>query len=179
MSTRVHRRQFLSSAAAAAGGLAVISLRHEWLLAAEAKPWFQISLGEWSLNGVLFGGQLKHLDVAKTIKHEFGIDALEYSAQFFKDKAEDHAYLDELKRRADEYGVTPVLITVDDEGNLGDPDELQRLAAVENHHKWVTAARRIGCESIRVNAYSDQSLPESEQAKLVVAGLTRLELLTK
>src|SRR5690349_1539908 len=110
MSTHLHRRQFLSSAAAAAGGLAITSLRHERLLAAEAKPWFHISLGEWSLNGVLFGGQLKHLDVAKTIKHDFGIDALEYSAQFFKDKAEDRAYLDELKRRAEEYGVTPVLI---------------------------------------------------------------------
>jgi sugar phosphate isomerase/epimerase len=167
------RRALLRSAVAATGGF-LLSAAAKPLLAAEAKPWFKVSLGEWSLHRALFGGQLKHVDVAKTIKRDFDIDALEYSAQFFKDKVMDTKYLDELKNRADGHGVKPLLITVDNEGDLGDPDEKHRTQAVENHYKWVEAGRRLGCESIRVNAYSDKTLSESEQARLVVDGLTRL-----
>jgi L-ribulose-5-phosphate 3-epimerase len=166
------RRTFLQSAAAL-GGLALGSQAGR-LCAAEEKPWFKISLGEWSLHRALFGGQLKHFDVADTIKRDFDIAALEYSAQFFKDKPTDHKYLDELKKRATDHDVKPLLITVDNEGDLGDPDDKRRTQAVENHYKWVEAGRRLGCESIRVNAYSDHSLSESEQARLVVDGLTRL-----
>jgi sugar phosphate isomerase/epimerase len=143
-------------------------------MAADPKPWFKLSLGEWSLHRALFGGQLKHFDVAKTIKRDFGIAALEYSAQFFKDKAADRKYLSELKKQADQHDVEPVLITVDGEGDLGDPDEKRRTAAVENHYKWVEAARLLGCESIRVNAFSDKSLSADEQARLVIDGLARL-----
>jgi sugar phosphate isomerase/epimerase len=167
------RRQFLKSAIATTGSLSLASLATP-LFAADKKPWFKLSLGEWSLHRALFGGNLKHFDVAKTIRQDFGIDGLEYSAQFFKDKAADRQYLDELKKRAEDYDVQPVLITVDGEGDLGDPDGKRRTAAVENHYKWVEAGRRLGCESIRVNAYSDKSLDPTEQAKLVVDGLTRL-----
>ena len=48
---------------------------------------------------------MKHFDVAKVSKDECGIDALEYSAQFFMDKAEDMEYLRELKKRAADNGV--------------------------------------------------------------------------
>ena len=34
---------------------------------------------------------------------------------------------------------------VDSEGDLGDPDAAARTAAVENHHKWVEAAKFLGC----------------------------------
>ena len=67
-----------------------------------------------------------------------------------------------------------VLITVDSQGNIGDPNEKQRLKAVENHHKWVEAAKFLGCHSIRVNALSDEKLSAHEQAKLVIDGLRRL-----
>jgi sugar phosphate isomerase/epimerase len=43
---------------------------------------------------------------------------------------------------------------------------------VENHRRWIEAAKFLGCHAIRVNAHSSGS-PE-EQHKLVVDGLSRL-----
>lgn len=168
------RREFLRTAGAmvAAGGAFAASARA--VFAAKEAPPLKISLGEWSLHRALFGGQLKHLDVAKTIKRDFGIDALEYSAQFFKDRVTDKSYLNALRQQATDHGVNAVLITVDNEGILGDPDAKQRQQAVENHRKWIDAARVLGCESIRVNPYSDDKLPADEQAKLLVDGLSQL-----
>jgi len=164
----------LKSAAVATTSAALASPRSLGALAAPPKPLFEIAIGEWSLHRALFGKTLNHLDVAKLIKQDFGIDALEYSAQFFMDKPQDKDYLSQLRRRSKDYGVTPVLITVDSQGNLGDPDEALRLKSVENHRRWIDAATALGCESIRVNAYSDEKLSPEEQAKLVVDGLRRL-----
>jgi sugar phosphate isomerase/epimerase len=168
------RREFLKSTTAAVAGSALLNCAPRLALAAETKPLFTISLGEWAFHRALFGKTMKHFDVAKVSKEECGIGALEYSAQFFMDKAEDMDYLRELKKRAADNGVKPVLITVDSQGNIGDPNEKLRLKAVENHHKWVDAAKFLGCHSIRVNALSDEKLIPDEQAKLVIDGLRRL-----
>src|SRR4051794_7431639 len=167
------RREFLKSTAMAFVGSAVLN-NPTSVWAAESKPLFKISLGEWAFHRALFGKTMKHFDVAKIVKEECGIDALEYSAQFFMDKAEDMDYLRELKKRAADSGVKAVLITVDSQGNIGDPEEKQRLKAVNNHHKWVEAAKFLGCHSIRVNALSDENLSADEQAKLVIDGLRSL-----
>jgi len=138
------------------------------------KPLFEISLAQWSWHKRLFGQarpKLDNLDFAKEA-HALGIQAVEYVNQFFKDKANDTAYLAEMKRRADDLGVRSLLIMCDDEGALGDPDARRRSQAVQNHHKWVRAARYLGCHSIRVNAYSEG--PDSEQLKLAADGLRRL-----
>jgi L-ribulose-5-phosphate 3-epimerase len=63
-------------------------------------------------------------------------------------------------------------IMCDGEGAIGDPDDAARTQAVENHHKWVEAARFLGCHSIRVNAQS-QGTPEEQRGR-VVDGLRRL-----
>ncbi|MDX1637344.1 MAG: sugar phosphate isomerase/epimerase family protein [Balneolaceae bacterium] len=124
---------------------------------------FDISLAQWSLHKALFGGDLDNLDFAATAKNEFGISAVEYVNQFFKDKATDTAYLNELNKQAEDNGVENVLIMCDGEGALGDPDPQKRQQAVENHHKWVTAAKYLGCHSIRVNAQSRGSWEEQMQ----------------
>lgn len=168
------RRQFLKSTTMVLAGSAVLNNATSQAWAAETKPLFKISLGEWAFHRALFGKTMKHFDVAKVSKEECGIDALEYSAQFFMDKAEDMDYLRELKKCAADNGVKPVLITVDNQGNLGDADEKRRRQAAENHHKWVDAAKFLGCHSIRVNAISDEKLSADEQAKLVIDGLRPL-----
>src|SRR5262249_39937637 len=94
---------------------------------------------------------------ARTAKQDFGIEAIEFVNQFFKDKAKDQAYLSELKKRADDLGVKMLLIMIDNEGHLGDASLKKRLEAVENHYKWVEAAKFLGCHSIRVNAASSGS----------------------
>ena len=135
------------------------------------EPVFKISLAEWSLNPLLFGGKMDNLDFAPQARAH-GIEAVEYVNQFFMDKGEDKAYIREMKNRADGEGVRSLLIMCDREGNLGDPEEAKRLQAVENHYKWVQAAQMLGCHSIRVNGYSEGS--KEEQMKLVADGLHRL-----
>src|SRR5687768_10689492 len=54
---------------------------------------FKISLAEWSLNKELFSGKLTNMDFPAKAKNEFGIEAVEYVNQFFKDKANDKEYL--------------------------------------------------------------------------------------
>lgn len=135
-------------------------------------PLFKISLAEWSLHRTIFEGKLDHLDFAKTARDQFGIHAVEYVNQFFKDKAQDQTYLAEMKKRADDLGVASLLIMIDGEGHLGDPDEAQRRQAVENHYKWIEAAKFLGCTTIRVNAASSGSY--EDQLKLAADGLRRL-----
>jgi len=163
----LNRRDFL------VGSLATgASLVSGFSLAAPAKPWFEISLAEWSLHRALFGGQFTNLDFPKIAKQEYGIDAVEYVNQFFKDKATDEKYLKDLDDRCKSEGVKSVLIMCDGEGGMGDPDPKARYKAVQNHYKWVAAAKYLGCHSIRVNAYSTGK-PE-EQAKLCADGLAQL-----
>lgn len=165
------RRIFLQTSAAAVAGLSLSALP-TISLAGKAKPKLELSLAQWSLHKAIFGGKLNHLDFAKTTKQEFGISAVEYVNQFFKDKARDEAYLAEMKTRAEGEGVKSLLIMVDGEGQLGNADEAKRKEAVENHHKWVEAAKFLGCHSIRVNAASSGSY--DEQIKLAADGLRNL-----
>jgi L-ribulose-5-phosphate 3-epimerase len=116
---------------------------------------------------------LDHLDFCKTAR-SFGIDGVEYVNQMFFDKAEDKAYLGEMKTRQEGEGVKALLIMCDREGNLGEPDEAKRAAAVSNHLKWLDAAQFLGCHSIRVNAASSPKLSSDEQMKLAADGLHRL-----
>lgn len=146
------RRSFLSASAAAAVAATTGSV-----FAAPNAPRFQISLAQWSLHKALHGGKLDNLDFAKVAKQEFGIEGIEYVNQFFKDKASDKKYLAEMNKRAADQGVTQLLIMVDGEGRLGDPSLTGRAKAVQNHHKWVDAAKELGCHSIRVNAGSQGS----------------------
>ena len=90
----------------------------------------------------------------------------------FKDKVGDQKYLADMKKRAADAGVRSLLILIDGEGNMGDPDPAGRQRAVKNHFRWVEAARFLGCKSIRVNAHS-RGTPD-EQLKLVADGLRQL-----
>lgn len=165
------RRRFLATSAALAAGVAT-GLSSSMAFSEEKQPLFKISLAQWSLHRTIFGGKLNNLDFAKAAKEEYGIEAIEYVNQFFKDKAKDQAYLADLKSRADGLGVKTLLIMVDGEGNLGDPDENKRKQAIENHYKWVEASKFLGGHSIRVNAASSGSY--EEQRKLAADGLRRL-----
>ncbi|MFM9011798.1 MAG: sugar phosphate isomerase/epimerase family protein [Planctomycetota bacterium] len=140
--------------------------------AATKEPPFRISLAEWSLHNTLFSGKLDNLDFPRAAKQQFGIDAVEYVNQFFKDKARDDDYIAELAKRSADEGVTNLLVMCDGLGDLGDPDSKARTQAVENHYPWVEAAKRLGCHSIRVNAASKGSF--EEQQKLAADGLGRL-----
>ncbi len=156
---------------------------------------FSISLAQWSLHRTFFGNALaagfgafgqalrtdpesvlqgdRHpLEFAAIARNEFGIGAIEYVNTFFYGHAKDSAYLDELRRRADDNGVTSLLIMIDAVGALGAPDDATRAASIENHRPWLAAAKHLGCRAIRVNAASSGA--KAEQQKLAADGLSAL-----
>ena len=141
-------------------------------VAARQPSTFRISLAQWSLHRTLRSGGLDHLDFARVAKRDYGVEAIEYVNTFFKDRATDAAYLAEMDRRASGEGVYQHLIMCDGEGRIGDPDTARRAQTVENHRKWLDAAKTLGCVSIRVNAASAGSF--EEQQKLSAEGLRQL-----
>ena len=90
------------------------------------------------------------LDFPRIARNNHGIEAVEFVSRYFKDKARDAAYLKDLKTRANDHGVTCVLIMVDGEGDLSNKDRAERMAAVENHKKWVDAAASLGSVTDRL-----------------------------
>ncbi len=154
------RRRFLQGALAGGAALS-LGLRPTWAEEPTGQPKpgkigdFKISLAEWSLHKKLFADRSKmsemNLEFPRMAREEFGIEGVEFVNQFFKDKARDSTYLRDLKKRANDQGVTCVLIMIDGEGDLSDADQSKRMQAVENHKKWVDAAADLGCHAIRVN----------------------------
>ncbi|MEF8817704.1 MAG: sugar phosphate isomerase/epimerase family protein [Salinivenus sp.] len=167
------RRDFTKASLLALTGLSLAPSMAASSAPASA-PLYRISLAQWSLHSTLFDGELDNLDFARTAREEFGIGAVEYVNQFFMDQATNQSYLKKMKRRADNAGVDSLLIMCDSEGSLGHPDASERAQAVENHHKWVDAAKMLGCHSIRVNAATNDEGSYEEQMKRAADGLRQL-----
>ena len=126
----------------------------------------KISLAQWSIHRSLEKGELKAEDFASIAKNDFGITAIEYVNSFYRDHATDSAFWKKMRATADSLGVKSLLIMVDEEGDLGNPNAEERKMAVENHYKWVNAARMLGCHSIRINAFGDGTKEEVQAAMI-------------
>lgn len=173
MKKEISRREFVRSSALLGGGMVLASpLTSVSCQLLKPSFSFKISLAQWSLHKALFAGELNNLDFAKKAKVDFGISAVEYVNTFFKDKAEDKVYIKQMIQQAEDNGVKSLLIMIDGEGHLGDQDNKKRTTAIENHYKWIEAAKQLGCHSIRVNAAGEGSAEEL----LITAtdGLSRL-----
>jgi sugar phosphate isomerase/epimerase len=133
---------------------------------------FKISLAEWSFHVALEKGEMTNLDFPRIAKTKYNLDAVEYVSTFFKGKSEDAQYLTSLKDSCTKYGVKSLLIMVDGEGNLADTSAAARQKAVENHYKWVKAAKFLGCHSIRVNAAGRGTMGQMQAA--AIDGLSKL-----
>ena len=195
---KITRRKFISNLSVTTAGLATLPLLSSVSrnITSREGLFFKISLAQWSLNNAFFGkniangmvyfknppdpsqgevqlpGEKDPLDFPVIARRDFGIEAVEYVNTFFFSRARDEKFLAELKNRCDGEGVRSVLIMCDSEGNLGDPDAEKRKTAVENHYKWIEAAKFLGCHAIRVNARSQGSF--EEQQKLAADGLRTL-----
>lgn len=166
------RRSFIRRSLFGAGALAV-GPSLETFGAAVAEAGIEISLAEWSLHRAIYGGKLNHLDFPRTAKEKFGISAVEYVNGFFGGKkmdfraaAKNSGYLKELLTRSKDAGVVNHLLMVDDEGPLAAADEGARLAAIENHLKWIEAAKVLGCRTVRVNLHGEGSADEKRSASI-------------
>ena len=165
MATPLHRRDFLLAAGAAVASAAVLPPL------AAAAPTYQISLGQWTFHRALSAKQLDPLDFARKAE-ELGFQGVDYVNVFFKDKAGDRAYLAEMKKRSEGAGLVNDLILVDAEGAIGAPDPAARVQALDNHKRWVEAAKALGCRGIRINAESNGT--PAEQRALIIEGVRAL-----
>jgi len=120
------------------------------ITAAERPTKDDISLAAWSLNQSFFvGKRWKNLDLPRIAREQFNISGLEFVNQFFENPTLE--YQNELKRNLNTHGVTPVLIMVDDEGNLAAVERQERIQAAIAHRKWIDIASYLGCHAIRCN----------------------------
>ncbi|MDH3298591.1 MAG: sugar phosphate isomerase/epimerase, partial [Gemmatimonadota bacterium] len=120
----IDRRRFVGLSV----GLSVVGLSSpSFRLLAAAGPTcdgrlFEISLAQWSLHRMLQAGELNALAFPTFARRRFDLGAVEYVNTFFKHRVTDRAYLGELRSRAGDADVSSLLIMVDAEGRLGDPD---------------------------------------------------------
>lgn len=124
-----------------------------------------ISLAQWSLHRAFEKAELNPADFA-AIARQYSINAVEYVNGFYRDKATDEKFWIDMKRRADDEGVKSLLIMIDEEGDLGNPDATARTTAIENHYKWLHAANVLGCHSVRVNAFGEGSREDVQKAMI-------------
>ena len=172
MSNTISRRKFLKQSGLTAGAISLASFPLLNSCSLGSKFDFEISLAQWSLHNALNKKEISNLDFAPMAKNEFGISAVEYVNGFFKDKAKDQFYLKQMNTIAADNGVKNVLVMIDGEGHLGATNTGERMKAIENHYKWVEAAKTLGCHSIRVNAAGKGTAAEVQKA--AIDGLTSL-----
>lgn len=162
------RRQFVKQSSFSAAAL----LAKHWYGELQSSG-LELSLAEWSLHRALKAGKIDHLDFPLIAKRDFDIGAVEYVNGFFGGKkmtyqeaARDKTYLGELLKRSKDAGVVNHLLMVDEEGSLAIPKDNERLAAVNNHKKWIEAAKFLGCRTVRVNLHGEGETSEKKTASI-------------
>lgn len=137
-------------------------------------PFFKLSLAQWSLHKYVQDQNGDPFQFAVMAK-DMGFEGLEYVSGLYAKQIEALGFdktIDSLKTLSEINGMHNVLIMIDGEGDLADPDVKVRNQAVENHKRWVDAAQKLGCHSIRVNTFGTND-PEIWK-ETVVDGLRKL-----
>ena len=137
-------------------------------------PFFKLSLAQWSLHRTFNEDGVDPFKFAELAKAD-GFEGLEYVNHIYAKQIEAFGFdkvIDSLKQLSELHGISNVLIMIDGEGDLADPSEDVRNEAVENHKKWVDAAQKLGCHSIRVNTFG--TIDPELWVPSVVDGLTKL-----
>jgi len=162
------RRTFIRNSVMGATALATTPLLAHSI---EEKA-LRISLAQWSLHRSFRDGSLDPVDFAAIAMDKYKIDAIEFVNGLYPDKGNDEAFWNKMKSRSTDLGVKNLVLMVDDEGDLGAASENERLKSVENHYKWVNAAKLLGCPTMRVNAFGDADREIYRMA--IMDGMSRL-----
>ncbi|MEM6536435.1 MAG: sugar phosphate isomerase/epimerase family protein [Pseudomonadota bacterium] len=174
----ISRRTFVGQAFMMAGAAAIVGpSKAESPSETADGPLFKISLAQWSLHRALFGENggrptLDAMDFPLVARREFGVDAVEYVAEFYYPIIKNKSSWDELKKRCDGEGVTSNLVMCSGMGRIGDPDQGERDKSFQYHQVWIDFAAHLGCQAVRVDAYSEGTY--REQQKLAADGMRRL-----
>lgn len=172
------RRQFVTGLASSSASVGLAPLLGGFAPALFARrasasaSVFKISLAQWSLHRSFFAKDLDPLDFAQIARDEFAIDAVEYVNTFFFERAQDQAYLQQMKQRAADAGVRSLLIMCDRLGMVAASTADAQTQTLENHKPWLAAAQFLGCRSIRTNVAGQGG--REQVAASAVNGLGRL-----
>lgn len=120
---------------------------------------FKTSLAEWSLHKAIRSRLITNLDFPRIAREQFGIEGLEFVNQLWE--APTSEYIRRLKQNMASTGTKAVLIMCDGEGYMGHTDKAERMAAADNHRKWVDITAELGGHAIRTNMYPGQQQPTS------------------
>jgi len=122
-----------------------------------------ISIAQWALVQEVRDGKWKNLDFPRIAREDFGLSGIEFVNTLFEVPTVD--YLNQLKKNADDHGVTMVLIMVDAEGDGCEPTPELRKQFVVNHRKWIDIAQYLGCKAIRTNCRGPKDVDKDEGLK--------------
>ncbi|MEO0506385.1 MAG: sugar phosphate isomerase/epimerase family protein [Bacteroidota bacterium] len=139
----------------------------------------QLSLAQWSIHRMIKEEGLDPYAFAEKAK-QWGFSGLEYVSQLYEKELSEKGFsqeaMDEFVQKSLEtskaHGMENLIIMVDHEGDLSAADEAERNEAVEKHQKWVDAAKKLGCHSIRVNLMGSKVAEEWMPAS--IDGLKKL-----
>ena len=142
------------------------------------EPFFKLSLAQWSFNQWVEEGKVSPYEFAR-LASAWEFEGIEYVSQLYYDvrDAEDRdaalaEFVAKSKQESEKYGIENVLIMIDDEGDLSDPDPKARNQAIANHIDWVKAASALGCSSVRVNLKGTDDVETWKKTSIL--GLTKL-----
>ena len=162
------RRRFIRNSVLGATALAVKPLSAH----SKQEKALHISLAQWSLHRSFENGTLDPVDFAAVAAETYRLNAVEFVNGFYRKQARDEKFWISMRERSSNADVRNLILMVDDEGDLGDAREKTRLKSVENHYKWVHAAKLLGCPTMRVNAFGDPDRETYRQA--IIDGMSRL-----
>ena len=117
------------------------------LNAKDAEARFQMALSQYSLRALLKDGSLKAIDFPKYTVDTFGIKAIDlWEGGLPKDKLDDAAYLESMKKSAETAGTDLFLLMT---GTLmSDPKKAKN--SIANISKSLVRAERLGCRYLRI-----------------------------
>lgn len=172
--TNISRRNFIEkSALIGAAGMTMPSVLRSEITKTEMRlTKDDISLAQWALVDEIQAGMWKNLDFPRIARKDFDLNGIEFVNTLFAVPTEE--YLKELKKNAEDNGVTMVLIMVDDEGDGCSSTSEGRRQFEINHRKWIDIAHYLGCHAIRTNCRGPENVNKDEALKWSVETYQRL-----
>ena len=162
---KITRRGFIekSIAVGAASLVAPLACNSKKSMETQRMTKDDISLAQWALVQEVRDGKWKTLDFARVAREDFGLNGIEFVNTLFE--VPTLHYQQQLKKNAEDHGVTMVLIMVDAEGEPCSPDRKDRELFDITHRKWVDIANYLGCHAIRTNCRGPENVDKNEALK--------------
>ena len=164
-----NRRKFIKNIFKSSAAISLSSpLLNNDLFANYVSNKLKISLQCFSFASEFYKGNFNLSNFSKIVRETYNLDGAEFWSIPFMGKEKNSIFLNELRQKSNDYGVKNTIILVDlldmqtmKQGNsLASIDKKERNQAIEDHKPWIDAAKSIGCDSIRINLWSDASMEE-------------------